>query len=214
MLERLGLLIAVGLLLAAEAVPAGARVLLRFAWLVLRRVLNVLLALLVLFLEWGWEPLVALLGQLRRIALFARIERWIEGLPPYGALAVFALPSALLLPLKFVALYLVAHHQKLAALGVLAFAKIAGTAIVARLFMLTRPKLMQIPWFARLHDRVMPWKEAIFAQIRASWAWRYGRVVKWRTKHLASRAWMRWLPVLTEFRLAIRARLRLMLRRA
>ena len=41
---------------------------------------------------------------------------------------------------------------------------------------------MRIGWFKWLYNRVMPWKEALFASIRASWAWRYGRIVKARIK--------------------------------
>ncbi len=39
---------------------------------------------------------------------------------------------------------------------------------------------MQIGWFQRAYDFFVPWQEALFAWIRGSWIWRYGRVVKWR----------------------------------
>jgi hypothetical protein len=194
MLARIGLLLAVGAMMAAQAAVAGARLLLGFAWLWLRRALGVVLALLVLFAEWGWRPLAALLGQLRRLALVARLENWIQTLPPYGALAVFVVPTLLLLPLKILALYFVAHGQKLTALGLIAVAKLGGTALVARIFILTGPQLMRIDWFARSYNCVMPWKERLFAQIRASWAWRYGRMLKSRVKQTARRVWTRLRP--------------------
>jgi hypothetical protein len=194
MLARIGLLLAVGAMMAAQAAVAGARLLLGFAWLWLRRALGVVLALLVLFAEWGWRPLAALLGQLRRLALVARLENWIQTLPPYGALAVFVVPTLLLLPLKILALYFVAHGQKLTALGLIAVAKLGGTALVARIFILTGPQLMRIDWFARSYNFVMPWKERLFAQIRASWAWRYGRMLKSRVKQTARRVWTRLRP--------------------
>jgi hypothetical protein len=59
-------------------------------------------------------------------------------------------------------------------------AKVVGTALVARLFTLTRPALMQLPWFARLHRRWIRWKEALLRPVRASWAWRWTRVARWR----------------------------------
>ena len=117
----------------------------------------------------------------------------------------------LLLPLKVLALYFIAHGQKLAALGLLAVAKLGGTALVARLFILTGPQLMRIGWFARLYNLVMPWKDALFAQIRASWAWRYGRMLKSRVRQVTRRAWTAWRPVLV--RLAAQARSRLGLSR-
>ena len=194
MLARIGLLLAVGAMLAAQAGLAGGRLLLGLLWLWLRRALGVVLALVVLFAEWGWRPLAALLGQLRRLALVARLENWIQTLPPYGALAVFTVPSLLLLPLKLLALYFVAHGQQLTALGLIAVAKLGGTALVARLFILTGPQLMRIGWFARSYNLIMPWKERLFAQIRASWAWRYGRMLKGKLKQIARRAWTRWRP--------------------
>ncbi len=197
MLARIGLLLAVGAMMAAQAALAGARALLGFLWLWLRRALGVVLALVVLFAEWGWRPLAALLGQLRRLALVARLENWIQTLPPYGALAVFAVPTLFLLPLKILALYFVAHGQKLAALGLLAVAKLGGTALVARIYILTGPQLMRIGWFARSYNFVMPWKERLFVLIRASWAWRYGRMLKGKVKQTTRRVWARLRPQAT-----------------
>lgn len=157
--------------------------------------LQVVAALVVLFEEWGWRPLSNLLARLARFRLWARLEQAIAGLPPYAALAVIALPSALLLPLKFVAVYLVANGYLLTAAALFVAAKITSTALIARVFLLVKPALMQIPWFVALHDRFVPWKDAIFANIRASWVWRYGRMVKTAVRHEARQAWQRWRPV-------------------
>lgn len=217
MLGRLGLMLAIGAMMVGGAVHASLRVAL--AWissvglLWLRRALGVILALVVLFAEWGWRPLAALLGQLRRLAPIARLENWVQTLSPYAALVAFLLPSLFLLPLKLLALYLIAHGQKLAALGLFAIAKIGGTAIVARLFMLTSPQLLRIAWFARGYHLIMPWKEALFAQIRASWAWRYGRMLKSKVRQLARRAWAAGRPVIARLIQAARDRGRLWWRR-
>ena len=213
MLARLGLMLAVGVLMAGAAGGAGLRLALWFTWLWLRRALGVVLALVVLFAEWGWRPLSALLGQLRRLALVTRLENWLQTLPPYAALAAFAVPTLFLLPLKILALYFIAHDQKLAALGLLAFAKLGGTALVARLFILTGPQLMQIAWAKRLHDAIVPWKNALYAQIRSSWAWRYGRMLKAKVKQTARRAWKQWRPAITRFASLARFQVRTLLRR-
>ena len=78
---------------------------------VLKRVLEFLLALVIVFEEWGWRPLADLLGRLARWRPWAAVESVIIRLPPYAALVVFVLPSALLLPLKFLALFLVAKAR-------------------------------------------------------------------------------------------------------
>jgi hypothetical protein len=178
-------------------------------------ILNVAAALVLLFEEWGWKPLAAALGWLARFRLVQRIEAWIAGLPPYGALAVFALPATLLFPLKLVALWLLARGMVIVAGALFVGAKIASTALVARIFMLTRPALMRIGWFARTYDWVVPWQEAMFAAIRASWAWRYGRIVKARVLKAVRSAYDRLKPRLSQVVVVVRlqaARLRARMR--
>ena len=116
-------------------------------------------------------------------------KRWWPALPPYLALCVFALPTALLFPLKLLALYLIAKGQAAWRQRCSCAAKVVGTALVARIFQLTQPALMRIAWFAWAYSRFMPWKEAVFAAIRSTWAWRYGRIVKARVKKIAEPIW-------------------------
>ena len=139
-----------------------------------------LLALLILFEEWGWEPLQRLLAAIGRWPGLRWIEGAIRRLPPYGALALFALPSLLLVPVKLGALWLIGHGQVVAGAVVIVAAKVAGTAVVARLFTLTRPALMRLAWFAALYSRWTRWKAALLARVRASKPWRTARVLKKR----------------------------------
>jgi hypothetical protein len=118
---------------------------------------------------------------------------------------VFALPTVLLLPLKFLALFLVAQGQIFLAGLLFVAAKVVATALVARLFMLTQPALMQIGWFASAHDTVMPWKDALVERVHASWPWRAGRIWKERFKRLASAQARRWQPTMLELRSLMRA---------
>ena len=155
-----------------------------------KAVLQTIAALLVLFLEWGWRPLAHALAGLSKYLVFARLEAWVASLPPYGALALFAAPALCLLPLKLFALYLFATGHPALGVGLIIGAKIAGTAVVARIFMLTQPQLMQIAWFKAGHDRFIPWKESMFAEIRASAAWRTGRTVRVDVKRWVNRTWI------------------------
>jgi hypothetical protein len=160
------------------------RALLR-AWKVVRPpivfALNVLAALILLFEEWGWKPLSNLIAKLARFPLWAALERWIAGLPPYGALVTLAVPSAILIPAKFLGVFLLVTGHFVTAVGLIIAAKLASTALIARIFLLTKPQLLQIAWFRSFYDAFVPWQEALFAHIRNSWAWRYGRVIRWRT---------------------------------
>lgn len=80
-------------------------------------------------------------------------------------------------------------------LGVILAAKLAGTALVARLYTLTQPTLMRMSWFARWHARWMAWKEPLLARVRASAPWRATRALRHRLRRAWAplrRAWDRW----------------------
>jgi len=163
----------------------------------LRRALKALfhwtIALLILFEEWGWVPLANALARLGRLPVFRWVERSIQSLPPYAALLVFFAPSLALVPIKLFALWLISEGQTFLGVTVIVAAKIIGTAVVARLFMLTQPALMQLPWFARLYVRWTAWKDALVAQVRASVAWRAIALAKARVRA----AWARLKAAIT-----------------
>jgi hypothetical protein len=137
----------------------------------LRRVLVVLAALLLIFEEWGWEPLAALLARLGRLPFFAWLEARVRELPPYAALATFAVPALMLLPVKIAALYFIARGHGVVGVVVLLIAKVAGTAVLAWLFTLTQPTLMRLAWFARWYPRWKAWKDRVMEEVRQSAAW-------------------------------------------
>ena len=148
------------------------------------------LALLLVFEEWGWEPLQRLLAALGRWPGFRWVEERVSRLPPYGALALFMFPSLLLLPLKLAALWLIGQGHALWGAALIIGAKLVGTAIVARLFTLTRPALMQLPWLAQLYARWSVWKNGLLDWARASGVWRTARLLKAQLKRLL-RGWFR-----------------------
>lgn len=138
----------------------------------LRGAFGLLVALVVLFEEWGWEPLRAAMARLGRLPPVAWVERGIARLPPYAALLLLALPGLTIVPVKVVAVWFIARGHALAGLMTVVVAKLAGTAVLARLFELTQPALMRIGWFARLYARWLAWKNALLARVRASTVWR------------------------------------------
>lgn len=180
--------------------PGASRLAFRALMPPLRAALQVALALVILLEEWGWHPLAELLGRLVRWQPWARLETAIGRLPPYLALAVFALPTLLLLPLKFLALLLIAKGHLVTAGLLFAAAKVGATALVARLFLLTRPALMRIAWFAWGYERFIPWKTALEEYVRASAVWRFGRLWKARIKRIAAVQLQRLRPLLVRLR--------------
>lgn len=121
------------------------------------------------------------------------MERRIAGLSPWGAVVVFFVPALALVPVKLLAVFFVGHGHALWGVAVLLVAKVAGTAVVARLFRLTQPALMRLRWFARWYPRWKSWKDVIMEQVRSSSAWRQAR--RWR-KLLHAR-WAAWRRSLT-----------------
>jgi hypothetical protein len=172
---------------------------------IVRGMLEGLLALIILFEEWGWRPLAALLARLARLRPIAALEAGIAALPPYPSLLVFALPTALLFPLKLASLWLIATGHVLAAALLFAGAKVVGTALLARIFQLTQPKLMQLAWFARAYNIAVPWKDALLARVRATPAWQAARALKARLRSYAKGLWSDWGPRARALALRLRA---------
>jgi len=82
----------------------------------------------------------------------------------------------LLLPLKFLGLWMLARGSWLGAMGTLAFAKVLGMGVTAFIFDVTRPKLLQLPWFSWLYAHVLTWLARAHAlidpikyEVRAWW---------------------------------------------
>lgn len=160
----------------------------RLAARALRHVAALGLGLVILFEEWGWEPLARLLAGIARLPLLAWLARRIAALPPYAALVVFALPWLILLPVKLLAVWLIADGHGVLGMAVIVLAKVVGTAILAWLFTLTKPALMRLAWFCAVYERWVAWKEGLLASVRASRTWAWGRAVKRGLR----RRWKRW----------------------
>ncbi len=118
--------------------------------------------------------------RISRLPLLCRIESLIRSAPPWLALACYAIPVLALLPFKFAGLWLLAKGHYVFGGGVFLLAKIAGTAIAAHLFTLTRNSLMQLAWFARLHAKFIQLREYVFCRVRRNHAWRLIHVLRWR----------------------------------
>jgi len=195
----------IGQLVNEAVLFAGRGILVLWSWVrpAVVLTLNVLAALILLFEEWGWRPLSNFLAHLARYPLWAKAELFIAGLPPYGALCALAIPSAVLIPAKLLGVYFLAGGHLISAAVVIFLAKVASTALIGRIFLLTKPALMQIGWFAHAYELFVPWRDTLFARIRESWVWRYGRVVKWRARNYLRGIWVRWQPQLEAVRPAM-----------
>jgi hypothetical protein len=128
----------------------------------MRRVLRpalVCIAIGFLIEAWLWdrlEPIVAYLVELIPLKrLKATLARWIEKLPPICMLGLLAAPAAAVLPLKFLAVVLMARGAWAEAVSIFLFAKTAALGTTAFVFDVGREKLLQLQWFRKFHDYVI-----------------------------------------------------------
>lgn len=114
-----------------------------------------LASLLMWIEETLWVRLKWLTAKIAILSWVKRLEASIQKLTPYATVVVFFIPLTILLPFKLVAVYWLSRGYWLRSLAVIIAAKILGTAIEARMFVICKPKLMTIPWFRKLHDSLL-----------------------------------------------------------
>jgi hypothetical protein len=114
-----------------------------------------LAAAVILFEEWLWEPLKRLMLAFSRLPVIRQLAGFIARLPPIAALVLYLVPVVVLLPFKIAGLWLIGQGHSVLGISTFLAAKIVGTALLAWLFSLTKPALMQIGWFASTHAWVV-----------------------------------------------------------
>jgi hypothetical protein len=126
------------------------------------------LAIWVFLEEVVWDAIAKAMAAIGRLPIIRVLESLISRTPPYVALILFAVPGLLMFPFKLGALWLLAHGQKLLGIGTFIIAKLIGTALLARIFNLTKPQLMTIGWFAAIYTRFHSWKQRLFTYVKAT----------------------------------------------
>ncbi|UFZ01915.1 hypothetical protein LQG66_21650 [Bradyrhizobium ontarionense] len=128
----------------------------------LRRLLQpfwVLLAIIFLIEAWLWDHLEPIVARIVAAIPLRASKQWlaarIDTLSPAMTLIVFIVPVVLLFPLKLVGMWLLMHHHWTSAIATIVFGKFLGVGVTAFIFDVTRPKLLQMPWFARVYGAVL-----------------------------------------------------------
>jgi hypothetical protein len=130
-----------------------------------------LAAAVVFFEQTLIRVLNAITAVIARWAPIAAIEVWLKKQPPWVAVIAFVMPSILILPIKFSAIFFAAHRHYAMAIAAVVIGKMLATAIVARLYVVLRPTLMTIGWFARLDTWFFFWRDRAYAFVRSLPAW-------------------------------------------
>jgi len=88
------------------------------------------------------------------------LRRSIEGLGPYTSLFLLALPAATVEPLKLVAVAVAGDGHWITGTAMIVACYAFSLLVVERLFVIVKPKLLTIPWFAKL------WKAFVSVRTR------------------------------------------------
>ncbi|WP_426438694.1 hypothetical protein [Bradyrhizobium genosp. P] len=138
----------------------------------LRRLLQpfwILLAIIFLIEAWLWDHLEPIVARAVAWIPLRAFKQWlaerVDTLSPAMTLIVFVVPIVPLFPLKLVGLWLLTHEYWLAAISTILFAKLLGVGVTAFIFDVTRPKLLQMPWFEALYNFVMSMRAKASAMV-------------------------------------------------
>lgn len=82
--------------------------------------------------------------------LLPHARRFVEGLGPYQSLALLLIPAGIVEPLKLVALAVAGEGHWITGTAMIVIAYAASMLVVERLFTVVKPRLLTLPWFARL----------------------------------------------------------------
>jgi hypothetical protein len=128
----------------------------------LRRLLQpfwILLAIIFLIEAWLWDHLEPIVARVVAAIPLRTFKQWlaqrVDSLSPAMTLIVFIVPVIPLFPLKLVGFWLLMHDYWTSAVFTILFAKFLGVGVTAFVFDVTRPKLLEMPWFEKLYESVM-----------------------------------------------------------
>jgi hypothetical protein len=128
----------------------------------MRRLLQplwVLLAVIFLIEAWLWDHLEPIVARAVALIPLHDFKQWladrVDALSPAMTLIVFIVPVIPLFPLKLVGLWLLTHEYWISAILTIIFAKFLGVGVAAFIFDVTRPKLLEMPWFEKLYEFII-----------------------------------------------------------
>ena len=97
------------------------------------------------------------------------IHRFLNRLGPYQSLLILAVPLAIVEPLKLVALFVVGGGHFIAGVLVMICAYAGSLFITERLFVVLKPKLLTLPWFAVAWQWFVTVRDKLVYWLRRTW---------------------------------------------
>ncbi|MBV8925763.1 MAG: hypothetical protein JOZ74_10395 [Bradyrhizobium sp.] len=94
------------------------------------------------------------------------LRRWIERLGPYQSLLLLAVPTSLVEPLKLVAVAIAGEGHWITGTVMIVAVYAMSLVLVERLFVIVKPKLLKLRWFARVWSRLIILRYRLTAPFR------------------------------------------------
>ena len=126
------------------------------------RPLLIFFAIVFLVESWLWEKTGACISRILFLLpiddVREKITVFVRKLSPYQTLGLFIIPALVLLPLKFLALWLLAKGWVFTGVSTILLAKLAGLGVTSFLFALCKPTLLEIRWVYWLYHKCVHWR--------------------------------------------------------
>lgn len=140
-----------------------------------RLLLIVLAAIWMLFEEWVWDSIVAVMEVVGRLRIINRFENVLAKQNPYFLLTLFIFPFLIMIPAKLYGLYLITGGKVFRGVFIFIMAKVTITALVTRLFIVSKHKILLIKSFATFYYWFEDKKEWLYSEVRKLPAWQAAR---------------------------------------
>jgi hypothetical protein len=140
-----------------------------------RFVLIILAAAWMLFEDWVWDSIVALMHVVGRLKIINRFETFLARQNPYLLLTLFIFPFLIMIPAKLYGLFLITDGKVIRGVTIFVIAKVTITALITRLFIISKDKLLQIKAFAAFYYWFKAKKEWLYSEVRKLPAWQTAR---------------------------------------
>jgi hypothetical protein len=138
-------------------------------------ILIILASLWMLFEDWVWDKILALMAFVGRLKAVNRFETFLARQNQYLLLTLFCVPFFIMIPAKVYGLYLIADGKVIRGAAIFVIAKGLITALVTRLFIISKDKILQIKSFAIFYYWFREKKEWLYSEVRKLPAWQRAR---------------------------------------
>jgi ABC-type transport system involved in cytochrome bd biosynthesis fused ATPase/permease subunit len=138
-------------------------------------------------------PIIRAMSRLR---LIKRIETYIDTLNPYVIFVLLVVPFGIAEFTKVFAVFLMGTGHFRSGFTIFIGAYVVSILVCERTFHAGKRQLMTIPWFARLYNWVMGYKDRMLAWCRATEMWRLALALRLKARLAARRVKTRLATIL------------------